>query len=319
MKITVVGAGVIGLTTALRLKEMEAEVSIIASELPQQTSSAVAAALWGPFRAGPPGDVARWSSHSLRIFRHLAEHVPAAGVRISSGIQAARRTVSPPVWHELLNEVAEWTPCAAQDMPEGFVMGWRYSTPMIEMPTYLSYLQNLLSATGTKIEQATLTFLEEAGQPDLLVNCSGYGAAELAVDPLLRAVRGDHLVVENPGLTDFFSEDRESSDRLTAIYPHRKTVILSGTAIDDVRDRTPDPAIGKEILARCREIDPRLGDASIVDHRVGIRPVRPTVRLEVDRLANKVPCVHNYGHGGAGVTLSWGCAEDVLRIAQSLL
>jgi D-amino-acid oxidase len=44
---------------------------------------------------------------------------------------------------------------------------------------------------------------------------------------------------------------------------------------------------------------------------VGLRPVRPSVRLEAEALGGGRRLLHNYGHGGAGVTLSWGCALDV--------
>jgi D-amino-acid oxidase len=54
---------------------------------------------------------------------------------------------------------------------------------------------------------------------------------------------------------------------------------------------------------------------------VGLRPARPAVRLEAVPHAGGEPggVVHCYGHGGAGVTLSWGCADDVLTAVESLL
>jgi len=44
---------------------------------------------------------------------------------------------------------------------------------------------------------------------------------------------------------------------------------------------------------------------------LGLRPYRSTVRLECVDLENAKRLVHNYGHGGSGYTLAWGCAEDV--------
>lgn len=46
---------------------------------------------------------------------------------------------------------------------------------------------------------------------------------------------------------------------------------------------------------------------------VGLRPGRPTVRLEAERRDGGL-LVHNYGHGGAGLTLSRGCASAVLAL-----
>jgi D-amino-acid oxidase len=43
---------------------------------------------------------------------------------------------------------------------------------------------------------------------------------------------------------------------------------------------------------------------------VGLRPGRTAVRLE--RMGN---IIHNYGHGGGGYTVAWGCASEVGRLA----
>jgi hypothetical protein len=40
------------------------------------------------------------------------------------------------------------------------------------------------------------------------------------------------------------------------------------------------------------------------------------IRVEPDRLADRRPVIHNYGHGGAGFTVSWGCAANVLAYAE---
>jgi D-amino-acid oxidase len=61
---------------------------------------------------------------------------------------------------------------------------------------------------------------------------------------------------------------------------------------------------------------PELGRATVVGHRVGLRPVRPMVRLEAERVDDGT-VVHCYGHGGAGVTTSWGCADDVAALVDA--
>jgi D-amino-acid oxidase len=57
----------------------------------------------------------------------------------------------------------------------------------------------------------------------------------------------------------------------------------------------------------------------VLAHRVGLRPVRPQVRLETQAVPGGRHVVHNYGHGGAGVTLSWGCALAVAGAVNGLL
>jgi D-amino-acid oxidase len=122
----------------------------------------------------------------------------------------------------------------------------------------------------------------------------------------MRAVRGQIVVVENPGITEFFVAE---TDPPVYFFPQGDLVVLGGTAQEDAGDTTPDPEEARSILARCAAVEPRLHGARIVGHRVGLRPVRPRIRLERD-----AGVVHNYGHGGAGVTLSWGCANEVARL-----
>lgn len=75
----------------------------------------------------------------------------------------------------------------------------------------------------------------------------------------------------------------------------------------------PSVALGAR---RAIPLEPRpdLSEARILRTVAGIRPYRAgSFRLESERLAGK-PWVHNYGHGGAGVTLSWGCAEEAIAL-----
>jgi D-amino-acid oxidase len=107
--------------------------------------------------------------------------------------------------------------------------------------------------------------------------------------------------------------DEDDPAGVTYIIPRREDCILGGTADEDQWDTTPDPVIAESILRRCIAIEPRLADAEILEHTVGLRPGRDAIRLEREDRDGRV-IVHNYGHGGAGVTLSWGCAEEVVAL-----
>ncbi len=50
----------------------------------------------------------------------------------------------------------------------------------------------------------------------------------------------------------------------------------------------------------------------------GLRPVRAEVALKRERLDARHYVIHNYGHGGGGVTLSWGCAQEVVSLVATL-
>jgi D-amino-acid oxidase len=304
-RVVVVGAGVTGLTTAVVLAEAGASVHVIAEQVPGVTSLA-AGAMWGPYLVEPKDRVDQWGQRSLEIFRKLAED-PVSGVRLTSGIEASRTAETAPDWATAL---PGFRPCEPTELPPGFTAGYRFTVPLIDMPTYLDYLLRRLHASGGTVERRRLASLSDAHPAPVIINCAGLGAQELVPDPGLRPIRGQHVVVTNPGLTEFFSEDTGPSPELLCIYPHGDTVVLGGTAIDGEGGLAPDDKAAAGILARCAEVEPRLAQARVLEHRIGARPTRATVRVEVDRREDGTVVVHNYGHGGAGVTLSWGCAEE---------
>jgi D-amino-acid oxidase len=194
--------------------------------------------------------------------------------------------------------------CDAGELPHGFVTGWRYLSPVMDMPVYLDYLLDRAEAAGAVLEIRRLDSLDEAlAAAPVVVNCAGIGARELVPDPSVTPYRGQVVVVRNPGVAEFFVDESEPP---LYFFPHTATVILGGTAQAGDANIDPDPDTAAAIVARCARIEPRLLDAEVIGHRVGLRPTRPTVRLEREGAV-----VHNYGHGGAGVTLSWGCANEV--------
>ena len=79
-------------------------------------------------------------------------------------------------------------------------------------------------------------------------------------------------------------------------------------------DRTPSTDTANAIVERCATVVPLLRDAEVLAHRVGLRPSRPEVRLDEQPGHHGARIIHNYGHGGAGVSLAWGCALDVLAL-----
>jgi D-amino-acid oxidase len=304
-RVVVVGAGVIGLTTAVVLAEAGVGVQVVAEEVPGVTSLA-AGAMWGPYLVEPRDAVERWGRRSLEVFRGLAGDSAVTGVRLASGVEASRTAQAPPEWATAL---PGFRPCWAAELPAGFAAGYRFTVPLIDMPVYLGYLLRRLRAAGGTVVRCRLTSPAEAGA--VVVNCAGLGARDLVPDPGLRPIRGQHVVVANPGLADFFSEDTGTSPDLLCFYPHGDTVVLGGTAIDGEPSLAPDAGAAARILARCAEVEPRLARARVLEHRVGARPTRAEVRVEREVRGDGGVVVHNYGHGGAGVTLAWGCAEVV--------
>lgn len=306
--VLVIGAGVCGLTTAICLAEAGLEVTIRAARLPTETTSAAAGAIWGPHLVEECGRVAVWGSAGLAALRDLAGQ-PGTGVRMARGTEAWRRPAEPPGWAGLL---PGFRLCTAAELPGGFVAGWQYSAPVLTMPAYLGYLLDRFTGGGGDVQVATVGSLAEAAaDAPVVVNCAGIGARDLVPDRDLVPVRGQAVIVANPGITDFFIGPAGPAADLVYIFPHGDTVLLGGTEQPGEWNLDPDPGITRRILADCAAVDPRLAGAGIVAQRVGLRPVRPRVRLDSERLEPGRLLVHNYGHGGAGVTLSWGCAREI--------
>jgi D-amino-acid oxidase len=300
LDVLVVGAGVSGLTTAVRLAEAGRRIKIWASGTGGATTSFAAGATWSPYLVESSDRVRGWSFETLQVLRQLAAD-SRTGITLVPGTHAAREPAEPPEWREGLDD---FRMCDAGELPYGFVTGWRYLSPVVDMPVYLDYLLDRAEAAGAVLEIRRLDSLDEAlAAAPVVVNCAGIGARELVPDPSVTPYRGQVVVVRNPGVAEFFVDESEPP---LYFFPHTATVILGGTAQAGDANIDPDPDTAAAIVARCARIEPRLLDAEVIGHRVGLRPTRPTVRLEREGAV-----VHNYGHGGAGVTLSWGCANEV--------
>ena len=308
----VIGAGVSGLTTAICLAEQGLQVTVLAAEPPLATTSAAAGALWGAHLVGRDDRVARWADVTLARFLDMLDD-PATGVRLIPGISAFRSPrPEPPAW---LASADGQRPRPAAALPAGYAAGWEVTAPVVDMPAYLRYLLDRLPRAGAEVRDGctfgSLSEVIERSRAGIIVNCAGIGAHQLVPDPAVTPVRGQVVVVANPGISDFFVGSGDDPDDLSYVFPHRDTVVLGGTQQPDDWALEPDRAIAERIVRRCVAIEPRLAGADIIAHRVGLRPVRPSVRLETEDLRGGRRLLHNYGHGGAGITLSWGCALDI--------
>ncbi|MGW2858694.1 FAD-dependent oxidoreductase [Streptomyces sp. NPDC001205] len=299
--VIVVGGGVIGLTTAIVLAESGRRVRVWCGTRPQESTSAVAGGLWWPYRIGPETRVGAWSLASLRVYEELARRPEESGVRLVGGLHAGAR----------LDGLGPWAAHVAglRESPEGVAA----VLPLIDMPTYLRGLERRLTAAGGTIEVRRVERLPDA---PLVVNCSGLGARDLVPDPQVRPVRGQLVVVENPGVREWYTSTEERGGETTYFFPQPYGLLLGGTAQEGDWNLAPDPATAERIIARCARIHPKIADAPVRAHRVGLRPARdPGVRVEREVTARGGMLVHNYGHGGAGVTVAWGCAEEAAALA----
>jgi D-amino-acid oxidase len=306
----VVGAGVVGLTTAIALAEAGMATRVLAAAPPEQTTSFAAGAIWGPTRTSGSPRVHEWAQVGLEVLSELAADSRAA-IRQVSGIEVSATAGAHSQWISILPSAR---PLSAAELPDGFASGCRYTAPIIAMPVYLGYLVERMKAAGGTLDiGAPVTSLRSLDAP-LIVNCTGIGARDLVPDPAVVPLRGQVVIVANPGVEEFFRAPSDGPDS-TYIFPHDDYVVLGGTSHSGAWDLAPRPSITRRILRDCAAADPRLRGAQVLAERVGLRPYRPDVRLEAEALDDGRVLWHNYGHGGAGVTLAWGCARELASAA----
>jgi D-amino-acid oxidase len=300
-RVIVVGAGVVGLSCAVRLLEAGHDVDVVARDLPLETTSAVAAALWYPYRAYPYELVTGWSRASYAAFRELAER-DGTGVRLMAGTELHRTARNDPWWR---SAVPALTRVGAPGKP--YVDGWTFVAPVVEMPVYLPWLVARIETLGGTVTRRALPALPD--RAEVVVDATGLGARRMADDPTVVPVRGQVVYVEQVGL------DRWWLDGSVPVYvvPRSGDIVVGGTDGEGEWDRRPDPDVAEQVLERAVELVPELAGAAVLGSRVGLRPARPEVRLDVEQRGS-TRIVHCYGHGGAGVTLSWGCADEVARL-----
>jgi D-amino-acid oxidase len=312
MEVIVVGCGVSGLSCGVRLLEAGYAVRIWARDLPHQTTSSVAAAVWYPYKAYPERLVVGWAAATYADFVQLAQ-VHGTGIRMRAGVELFPWRVEEPWWRAAVPGYRRATPA---ELPAGYHDGYVFEAPVIEMPLYLGWLLRRFEALGGRVERRELRSLGEAlAAGDRVVNCAGLGARELAGDATVVPIRGQIVRVAQVGIERFVLDDYNPLG-VTYIVPRSNDCVLGGTAEEGDERLTPDAATAEAIFARCVALEPRLRDAVVLEHKVGLRPGRPAVRLEAERHDRDKLVIHNYGHGGAGVTLSWGCAAEVVALVE---
>jgi D-amino-acid oxidase len=313
-RVIVAGCGVAGLSSAIRLIEAGREVAIWTRDLPPRTTSSIAAAIWYPDAVGTDERVVGWSRATYLEFQSLAA-VAGSGVEMVRGIELLADGLDDKnAPHRAV--IAGARELRRDELPARSARGFELALPVVEMPIYLDYLLRRFTSRGGRVVERVLASLDEAlADADVVVNCTGLGSRELAHDGGMVAVRGQIVRVECGAIERFTLDDYDPRG-VTYVVPRSRDCVLGGTREERREDLVPDESATAAILGRCAELEPRLREARVLSVAVGLRPGRATVRLERENLTAGRRIVHNYGHGGAGVTLSWGCANEVLALSR---
>ena len=335
----IIGAGVSGLTCGVVLAEHGYRTAILAKETGQQTTSSVAAAVWFPYHVEPTERVIPLALETYQVLLDLARF-PESGVSIIESRQFLRtgeieipdwaiplgaERVMPSTVEESRGDTLRLGPRdpstapayagSAQDDHQ-FASGFSLKVPLMDTTIYLDYLAARFRKAGGEIH-ANVRFekLEDVDTKfDRVINCAGIGARELVHDADLEPHRGQVAIVPRiEGLSCAIVCDDAP---LMYAIPRRNDCVFGGT--NEVSDNlAADPATTLRIVTECIRVL-NIDKPPVLAERVGLRPFRKSgVRLERDLLRDGRAVIHNYGHGGAGFTLSWGCAREVLEAATS--
>ena len=322
--VAIIGAGVSGLTCGVVLAEHGYRTAIFAKDIGQQTTSGAAAAVWFPYHVEPAERVIPLALETYQVLLDLVRF-SESGVSIIESRQFLRTgEIEIPDWAIPLGASVISTPSVMSSGVETsldtnssvFKTGFSLSVPLMDTTIYLDYLATRFRKAGGEIH-ANVRFekLEDVDTKfDIVINCAGIGARELVQDADLEPHRGQVAIV--PRIDGLSCAVVCDDAPLMYAIPRRNDCLFGGT--NEVSDNlAADPATTERIVAECSRVL-NIDKLPVLAERVGLRPFRKSgVRLERDQLRDRRTVIHNYGHGGAGFTLSWGCAREVLEAATS--
>ncbi|HVA96707.1 MAG TPA: FAD-dependent oxidoreductase [Candidatus Acidoferrales bacterium] len=317
----VIGAGIIGLTTALKAQEAGYKVRIIADRPPLETTSAKAGAVFEPYQPGNMSsvDMLQFVEVGLREYGKIIDTYPEAksGIRAHDLYSTSVTTIDPTTL-PFLPAIPSWK-FITQDIPGH----GRYQSavvlqdvPMIDPTKTLPFLTERFIRNGGTMQVPAPKILNMQefllSIPEKVVfNCTGLGAKELLGDPEIHPMRGQIVILNK-------TPDWEHSilgDDVFYIFPRMTTTVLGGTTeLGESEETTTTEAVQRIIdgAQKIMDFDPVKDVATTY---AALRPYRKTgvdVSLEYVHGKKHIKVI---GFGGSGWTFNWGAAEKAIVLA----
>ncbi|KAI0102457.1 nucleotide-binding domain-containing protein [Nemania sp. FL0031] len=228
------------------------------------------------------------------------------------------------------------------DPSYGAVDAYEIMAPIIDTDKAMYWLTSLVEKKGavfvTETIEDDLVNVEDSllarFNADVIINCAGLQSATLAGDETVYPIRGGLIRVINDGTLfpkvnaalTITADAAHTSNEIVFIVPRNDNILLIGGITEPHKwnlDLTLETPIIRRMRERCDNFLPGLKDARLdADYPLaqGLRPFRGSnvrVERELRRTGSKI--VHSYGHGGAGWSLSFGCAQDVAVLVEQTL
>ncbi|BCR90016.1 FAD-dependent oxidoreductase [Aspergillus chevalieri] len=336
--IVVIGAGVIGLTTALTLQthlSPSQSILLIARDFPSTTSINYASPWAGAHYRPIPGttpQALRESSQARRTyaaFKRLVTQEPAAGIEEVEGVEYLE---NPPeeylekrgvedAYSSYLDGFCQLRSGGDGEdgLPEGVKWGVRYKTFVVNSPVYCAHLLRRFVLNGGRTMTYDLADTNEAfyvgENVKTVVSCSGMGFN----DPKSFIIKGQTCLVRNPCAITLTRQNSDGTWSFCIPRPLYGGTIIGGTKEPNNWDPNPSPQTRAKILSNAAKWFPftaqSQGKFDVIRDIVGRRPAREGgMRIEIERIADGKTVVHAYGAGGRGFELSVGVAEDVVDL-----
>ena len=350
MRIVVVGAGCFGLSSAIRLLQAGYQsVVVLSRHRTPHTTSDGAGALWRPVIdaddvMAPLYD--RWGQRTLTVLAAILRdfgHI-ATGSSWVNGYEFGNESLPVPLFAQYIPGFRKVAQDELQQLNIPGTYAFNYNSIIADMTTYLPFLHRQFEQLGGEYIEGEIdsfsppyshsspalsTLLSSA---ELIVNCTGLAPSKLLNDSHMRPVRGYLVRVSAPFLHHWLY----SNDTKAYLFPRHRDCVLGGTFDVGCSDTNTSETVRDDVLERCAAVVPDIKSCRILNEWVGLRPWRDMLRLElewpsgtvelleaesrqrldVQAAGCAVPVIHNYGAGGSGMTIHWGCAEEVVQLAR---
>ena len=308
MRITIVGCGISGLATAYVLSKKNHEIKIIAKAFSPNLTSNKAAAFWFPYHIRNDKRGIHWCKHSYEVYKDFSQN-DATGISMQHLIKVVRNGVDEQEleWFSFMPEDSYRT-LKKDELQQEYRTGYDVHVPLIETQIFLPWLMKYIEKKNTTIEKKDIESFDEISDAEFIINCTGLGARDLCKDETIVSVKGQVALLEP--IQDFpVFLDNELP---LYIVPRKDATIIGGTYEEGITDEVTVPSTIEKLLENAYKAFPKLKEQKVLGSWAGIRPYRPLVRVERE---GKI--IHNYGHGGSGFTIAWGCAEEVASLIEA--